>query len=248
MVIIMNFIINGFHSTFKAKDLKGRRAHYTCRYAACFIITLKGSICFSFDGGFIISDKNNPVFLPQGLSYTNECLENAESIVFNFFISDNNAKPSNLHPISPEFANNKFESIEEAESLQDSHKTVLILSELYSLAYQLLANKNIESHTDIILKNAIEFMNANYADPNLTAYHIANHCFISEIYLRKIFAQKKGTTPHRTLTEIRMKKAYSYALEKRPVKEIALSVGYSDVYQFSRAYKKYFGYSPSRTV
>ena len=44
-----------------------------------------------------------------------------------------------------------------------------------------------------------------------------------------------------------MKKAYEMILERMPVKKIALSVGYTDVYQFSRAFKRYFGYAPSET-
>ena len=31
------------------------------------------------------------------------------------------------------------------------------------------------------------------------------------------------------------------------VKEIAAAVGYSDIYQFSRAYKRHFGFPPSKT-
>ena len=52
-------------------------------------------------------------------------------------------------------------------------------------------------------------------------------------------------TPFRLLMDLRMKKAYEMLLEKRPIKEIASSVGYSDIYQFSRAYKRYFGYAPT---
>ena len=49
----------------------------------------------------------------------------------------------------------------------------------------------------------------------------------------------------KSLTKIRMEKAKFMIEEKRPLTEIALSVGYSDIYQFSRAYKKFYGYSPS---
>ena len=244
----MNLIINEFQNAFKAFDRKGRKMHYSSRYASCFIITLKGSIRFSYCGGSVTSDKNHPVFLPKGLSYTNECLETAESIVFNFSSTGHFSKPEYLRPVSPEFANSKFDTVKNAENSQDNLNHLLVLSEIYNLAYHLLAKETPVSRTDEILNSAIEYMTENHSDPSLTAYHIASHCFVSEIYLRKIFSNKMGTTPHRALTEIRMKKAYLYALDKRPVKEIALNVGYRDVYQFSRAYKRFFGYSPSKTV
>ena len=88
-------------------------------------------------------------------------------------------------------------------------------------------------------------MMANYQQSALTAGKVAAHCFISEIYLRKLFNKKYGTTPFKMLTDIRMKKAYLLTKEKRPIKEIAASVGYGAVCQFSRAYKKYYGKPPS---
>ena len=74
---------------------------------------------------------------------------------------------------------------------------------------------------------------------------IAEHCAISEIYLHKLFKKHLATTPFRVLTDIRMQKAVMMIEEKRSLKEISYNVGYGDVYQFSRAYKKYFGYAPT---
>ena len=87
----------------------------------------------------------------------------------------------------------------------------------------------------------------NYGNCTLTVAEVAANCFVSEIYLRKLFEKKYNTTPFKMLTDIRMKKAYLLAKEKRPIKEIAEESGYSAVYQFSRAYKKYYGFSPSET-
>ena len=115
------------------------------------------------------------------------------------------------------------------------------------LTSEMIKKAALEAGADGILKRAMEYMNANFSDAGLTIKEIASHCYISEIYLRKIFEQKKNTTPHRVLTDIRMKKAYCYMLENRPVREAALNTGYSDVYQFSRAYKRHFGYPPSKT-
>ena len=63
----------------------------------------------------------------------------------------------------------------------------------------------------------------------------------------KLFAKELNTSPFRHLTKLRMEKASLLIFEKRPLKEVAESVGYSDVFQFSRAYKRYFGYPPSKS-
>ena len=51
-------------------------------------------------------------------------------------------------------------------------------------------------------------------------------------------------TPFHYLTKIRMEQAVTYLQEFRRVGEVSASVGYGDVYQFSRAFKKYYGCSP----
>ena len=95
------------------------------------------------------------------------------------------------------------------------------------------------------MSQAIEFMYESYADSSLLVSDISDYLFISEIYLRKLFLKKYNTTPFKYLTKIRMEQAKYLAAEKIPVGEIALHVGYSDIYQFSRAYKRFYGYSPS---
>ena len=119
------------------------------------------------------------------------------------------------------------------------------MKELYAIASELFIKKETLSASDKVLTEAIEFMMANYHDSSLTVTKIAENSYISEIYLRKLFEKKYATTPFKMLTDIRMKKAYLLVKEKRPVKEIACEVGYSAIYQFSRAYKKYYGVSPS---
>jgi len=43
-----------------------------------------------------------------------------------------------------------------------------------------------------------------------------------------------------------MQQARLYLHERRSVSETALAVGYSDIYQFSRCYRRYYGYPPSK--
>ena len=88
-------------------------------------------------------------------------------------------------------------------------------------------------------------MQSEFKRTDLQIDEVAAFCGMSAVYLRKIIKEVYHKTPFHLLCEVRMKKACEMLLEKRPVKEIALSVGYSDVYQFSRAYKRYFGFPPT---
>lgn len=230
------FIITEFKNIFTASDPAGRRSEFKDRYAASFIITLSGSIAFHFDGGCVIADREHPVFLPRGLDYVNECTEDAYSLVFSFDTLFEYEKPCVLSPVSESFATECYKKIERSGAQA-------ILAQLYLLAQALFEKKGSKGPVE----KAMQYMSENYADPTLTVKDIATVCYVSEIYLRKLFERERGTTPFRALTDIRMERAHALALEKRPIKEISASVGYSDLYQFSRAYKKYFGFSPSKT-
>ena len=82
-----NFIITKFNNIYTANDPKGKLIELEKRYCACFIVPLSGSIKFTYDGGSVVADSLHPVFIPEGLSYKNECLEDAKSLVFSFFSS-----------------------------------------------------------------------------------------------------------------------------------------------------------------
>ena len=79
-----SFVITQYLTPLHVFDKAGSRMNFESRYANCFIITLKGRIRFSFESGTVSSDEKHSVFLPRGLRYLNECIEEAESYVFNF--------------------------------------------------------------------------------------------------------------------------------------------------------------------
>ena len=216
-----NFAITKFINCFYAIDKKGRKKEFENRKYACFILTLSGKICFTSSGKSIVTSENCAVFLPQGLSYTNECLEDAESIVFNFVTLENYYVPTALSAVPQKLAKDCYHNIKKASASLSPEKSMLIMKELYSVASELFIKKEISSASDKILTQAIEYMMANSHDPSLTITAVAENCFISEIYLRKLFEKKLGATPFKMLTDIRMKKAYILAKEKRPIKEIA---------------------------
>ena len=242
------FIISEFVNILYVCDAMGRTTFFDNRYSDCFILPLKGRICFSFDGKSHIADKNNPIYLTKGLKYTNTCLEAAESVVINFNTFQNENCARTVSCIDSCVIMQYYKSISERSICTEF--SPMIFSELYMLAAMLFKDdKSVtESSQKEAVDKAIAYMRENYADSGLTMSSVARHCNISEVYLRKLFKSHADTTPHAYLTTIRMNSAYLLCLEKRHVKEITHRVGYSDVYQFSRAYKKHFGFSPSNTL
>ena len=116
--------------------------------------------------------------------------------------------------------------------------------ELYFLMSALFAVPAV-TPSEKVLKASREYIDHHYASPSLSVKSISEYCFVSESYLRKLFSDKLARSPFQYITDVRMQKAQILLYEKRPIVEIARLVGYSDVYQFSRAYKRYYGYAPT---
>lgn len=237
-----------FKSILQAKDKKGHAITMRARYANCFIITLKGKIRFSFDGFSIITSDKQGIFIPKGIAYKNECLEDAESIVVNFETAQKDLRPCPLQPLDANSALRFYHNMNGFVSENGTDTQYYLLSELYLMAYQLFRSDIQKDHKDLIAEKAISFIHNALARPTLQINDIAKHCNISSVYLRKILKDKYHKTPFEILTDARMKRADILLLEGRQVKEVAMSVGYSDVYQFSRAFKRYHGFPPSAKI
>lgn len=237
--------IEKFRNISYVNDQKGRVLSFRSRYASCFIITLKGQLRFTFDDKTIITDCNQGVFIPEGTAYTNECLESAESISVNFYISNSKATPCALNGINEKLAMRFYEEISQRAYNNDESTRYDLLSKLYQLAFFLFQTDSPKSGKALLAEKALFYMQNECGRVDLQIDEVAAICHVSAVYLRKIVKEVYQKTPFHLLTDLRMKKAYEMLLEKRTIKDIALSVGYSDVYQFSRAFKRYFGYPPS---
>ena len=235
-------IITAVANCFFAKDPRGHRIEMNQRRYACFIVTVKGKIRFTFTDRVLICDKEHPIFLPRGACYRNECLDAAESYVFNFLTKDNH-QPTSLSFPGEVQVKKAFEQISRGHSSSFADEAKAI-GELYYLISALFATPAV-SLSEKVLRASREYIDHHYASPSLSVKEVSESCFVSESYLRKLFSNTLTRSPFQYITDVRMQKAEMLLYEKRPVAEIARLVGYSDVYQFSRAYKRYYGYAPT---
>ncbi|MCB2359182.1 helix-turn-helix transcriptional regulator [Clostridium estertheticum] len=71
--------------------------------------------------------------------------------------------------------------------------------------------------------------------------------YLSPAYISKLFKESTGTSPINYLIKLRLSNAkHSLEIGDQSIKKIALSVGYPDMYHFSKLFKKYYGYPPSK--
>ena len=120
-----------------------------------------------------------------------------------------------------------------------------IIAELYSA--QFTENGAWRTHAwRKPVNDAIEYMKLHYAQP-LTVSVLARRCALSSKYFGTIFKQVTGQPVYVCLTEIRMQNARELLLHSDlSISEVAQMVGISDVYYFTRLFKKTEGITPGR--
>lgn len=98
-----------------------------------------------------------------------------------------------------------------------------------------------------IVDEVMHYIEANYADEELSLNHLAAQVNFSPSHLSMIFSQQTGQTIIKYLTDCRLGKAKELlrCTNKRS-SEIALEVGYKDPHYFSYLFKKTQGMTPTQ--
>ena len=135
-----------------------------------------------------------------------------------------------------------FKKIEEYSVNTSEHSYYAIMSELYNIVSKIFQS-NVQKNT--LLKNAIKIINDNFNDSTFLCKNISKMLNVSESYLRAQFKKVYGISPYRYMTIVRMQEANNLLINNTSITETALAVGYSDIFQFSKAFKKFYGYPPS---
>lgn len=144
-----------------------------------------------------------------------------------------------------------FEEIKEIDKFEKDTE-VKLLGLLYLMFFQLLKDfrenkKNIYCHSkDFYADKIRNYLNKNYSN-KITLEEVSKYIGINRTTLNEIFKDKYKTTIKSYLLEIRIQKASHYLSHSSlGISEIAYSVGYEDVFQFSKIFKKYNGISPRK--
>ena len=132
------------------------------------------------------------------------------------------------------------------EAWNGQHSVNQAKSMIYDLLDQ-MANDQKASINDAAVASCVRYMEEHYSDPDLDVEALCGISFISASSLQRAFARCLAMSPKQYLTRLRMDRALKLlASNELSVKEISYACGFTDEKYFSRAFKKRFGYPPSR--
>jgi AraC-like DNA-binding protein len=93
---------------------------------------------------------------------------------------------------------------------------------------------------------AADYIQANYQS-HITIDGIAKNLGIDRRYFSRIFTKYIGVSPQKYLVDYRLEKAKMLmSTGAYSVSEVAASVGYDDIFAFSKIFKKKYGVPPSK--
>ena len=201
-----------------------------------------GQISYKMNGKTYISNKDSIVILPKNATYT---LFGDKEGIFplinfnceNFYCHDILVIPvKNLPPYLRAFENINNLFLHNKSKLK-------IYSAFYNLLDEVFA---LDPQIHPLLQKAVEFIEKNIGDTELSNSTLAKSVNISEVYLRKLFLKYYDTTPKQYILDLRIQKAKHLLAETLlSVTAVSAECGFSNLYHFCRIFKQKTGLTPT---
>lgn len=213
------------------------------------VIKYEGETVYTSGGKRILSDLNHIVILPRGCSYDWQCTKSGHFSVIEF-----ESEPTYMEPISfsvkngekilkmfkeSEHKRNLKKPMMELESIRDTYSILLALAQSEPERY-------LPTKKQQMIAPAIEYISQHYNE-NITNDSLAMLTGLSNVYFRKLFTDIIGVSPIAYVHKLRIEKAKEMLKsDYGTLSDIAQSLGYSSLYDFSRDFKKHTNLSPSK--
>lgn len=209
-------------------------------------------------GNVITAEKNQVAYMSKGIEYVVEFFDTApnqdDSVVFHFQL-----KSLDGEEISPTLSPKiciKNVDVDLALSMElaakEFDKNIVCVPIITSVIYQMLGiasqrqRRRVLRHKFKYISEGIELIESN---TDMTLTEIAQICGVSEGYFRKLFKEYSGENPIDFRQKYRIEKAKQLLLlDTHSIGEIADELHFSDIYHFSKAFKKFTGISPQKYI
>ena len=121
---------------------------------------------------------------------------------------------------------------------------------LYQILYEVTAANNyLPDKRFSVISPAIEEIDRSFNRQELCCEELASLCGVSYSYFKKLFLQKFGLPPKQYIYKRKMNYAQELLLSgKFNASQVAEQSGFSNVYFFSKQFKKHTGVTPTEFI
>ncbi len=206
--------------------------------------------------GFVLNvDQNQLIYTPKYAEYKIEFIgtdpSREDTAVIHFQLTDlpgEDIAPSDIPIICIKNVDIHFSMLIEG-MVAEFKNNIVCLPDLKASIYKLLS-EICQKQKRRSAKNKYACINAGIQlleqNSDLKISEIAKICGVSECYFRRLFLEYSGLSPMDFKQHYRIEKAKQLLCsdEELTVSEIAEELGFTDVYHFSKTFKKFIGVSP----
>lgn len=245
--ILSKLIITKIHSVstiYTEENTKVKRVNRPCW---AVLTKYEGETIYYTNRKTYVSNSDKMFILPKGSSYDWTCIKSGHYSIIEFesdmiyrdifcFSVQNSEKLLRL------FKELEYKSIYknptyDLESLRDLYSIILTLVQSEQKNYA-------PSQKQQMIAPALDFIAKNYSK-KICNDDLASITGLSTVYFRKLFTATTGLSPIDYVHTYRIKKAKEMLLsDYSSITDISYSLGYINIYDFSRTFKKYTGLSP----
>lgn len=224
----------------QVRSPKGRREVFRNRPCYGISFCTEGSLTYTHEGVAYTSTPEYAILLPEGATYL---LEGKEAGVFPLVNFKCHGTPFTRHTlipiasVAPYLAD--FERLRALSVGEDNEQEKL------SVLYHILWRLSREGDGSL-LSPAVHEIEKRFTDPTLTNDALAALCHVSEVYFRRLFAARFGTSPKQYILKLRLNLAKQMLSEGAyQIGAIAEACGFGSPYHFCRTFHAAVGMTPS---
>lgn len=244
---LADLVITDIFSVHRMYNAAGARGGRTGRSNWAILFKYEGETVYETEAVQTVSDRLNLVVLPKGVSYSWECRAAGSYYAIEFECADSCEKLIGIPVHNAGEILKIYRGLEEKWNRGGRAARMECICGTYELLLLLMGTGGrnyVPADKRQRLKPALEYI-ADHYNTGITNEALAQCCGMSTVYFRKLFTETVGISPVRFVREQQMKKACELLRSDfGSIADIAQSVGYVNIYDFSRAFKREIGMSP----
>lgn len=249
IIVQENLTIDKVHRVFDGEYVPGKFPGWAHgRTSDAFVYFLYGEADYIFENYTITVHPQNFFYLSSGSIYQIQIRKPSKYICIDFDFKDRAGKEEGIvFPFGSATIKNKFIRLFNIWNMNSPWSKAKVFSgvyDLYAEAIKTFYKDYAKIHP--VFTEITAFIFEHYCKPNFSVEKISEAFDISEAHLRRIFKTATDITPLKYMNYLRLEKAKNMLRYSNcSVYEVALSVGITDPYYFSRMFKKELGVSPT---
>lgn len=213
------------------------------------VLKYEGETVYTANGKAFLSDLGHVVVLPKGCSYDWTCTMPGHFSIIEFESESTYPEPVSIPVKNGEKILRMFKELESKRNLRHSMSLPESIRDTYSILLQLTTaapERYMPTQKQKKIAPAIDYISQHY-NTDITNDLLSALTGLSTVYFRKLFTELMGLSPIAYVQRLRIEKAMEMLKsDYSSLSDIAQTLGYPNIYDFSRAFKKHTGIAPSK--